>query len=839
MTPPVNLPIVFPARHCNCFNRSTVRTLLQDLRHGLHTSLRSPGFTLVAVLTLAIGIAANTTVFSWVEMMMLRPIPGATRAAELVSFEGVGADKGPLTTSYPDFQVYRDHLKLVSGLAAATPVILNIGDEDHAERVWGETVSGNYFAVLGVRSMIGRMFSQAEYGDTPGAYPVVVISQSLWKRRFNADPRAIGTTLLVNQQPLTIIGVAPPDFHGSMPGLFLELWAPITMESQMRIIPKEALNDRNARMFTAIARLGPGVSIEKATAECSSVAHRLAETYPRTNGGTDATLLPVRRSHFGGQRMMEGPLRILMAACGLLFLVVCANVANLLLARATSRRKEFSLRLAMGSGRFRLLRAQLAESLVLAAMGVTVGVPLAMWMTKSLELMMPRGANVPFLAELPLNADILLFNAALCAGACLLSGIAPALQGARTSLNEVLKEGGRSGIGGARSQRLRNALVAAEVALALVTIIGAGLFAKSFQMARRIDPGFDPRNVLIAHIDLSAAGYGPTERRLLCDRLRDQMASQPGIVGATWAEVIPLWFTGNPVEGIQIDGYVPALSESMKISRNMIGPGYFDLMRIPLLQGREFTAHDTENTQHVMIVNQTFTARYFSGREALGRRVQTMGEWYTIVGVARDSKYEKPTEDPRPYFYVPLRQAYGGLMPVLHLRTAGNPERVEPLLRHQLVALDPNVRVFDAMPMSEAITAGIFGQRVAANLLSVLGFGALLLAATGLYSVMAYSVAQRTQEIGVRIALGASARDVSALMIREGMVVTAIGVGIGMALALLMARGVASLLIHVNPTDPIIFGSATLFLAAVALAANYLPARRATRIDPNDALRCE
>ncbi len=816
-----------------------MRTLLQDLRHGLHTSLRSPGFTLVAVLTLAIGIAANTTVFSWVEMMLLRPIPGATRAEELVAFEGVAADKGALVTSYPDFQDYRDHLRLVSGLAASGPAILDIGEMEHAERGWGEMVSGNYFAVMGVRAAAGRTFAQSEYGDSPGAYPVVVISNSLWKRRFNSDPRAIGATLLVNRHPLTIIGVAPADFHGSIPGLFFELWVPIMMEPQLRMVPEGALHDRNARMFTAIARLAPGVSIERASAECSSIAHRLAQTYPQANGGTDATLLPIRKSHFGGQRMMEGPLRVLMAACGVLFLVVCANVANLLLARATVRRKEFSLRLAMGSGRWRLLRSQLAESLVLAAMGVLAGVPLAMWMTKSMELLMPHGAKVPFLAELPLSSDILLFNAFLCVVACVLSGIAPALQGARTSLNEVLKEGGRSGIGGTRSQRLRSMLVVSEVALALVTIISAGLFAKSFQMTRRINPGFDPKNVLVAHIDLSAAGYGVPERRLICQRLRDRMSMQPGIVGATWAEVIPLWFTGIPVEGVQIEGYVPGLSESMKAGRNTVAPGYFDLMRIPLVEGRDFTEHDTENAKRVMIVNQTFTARYFGGRTAIGRRVQTMGEWYTVVGVARDSKYEKPTEDPRPYFYVPVRQAFGGLMLVLHLRTARDPEQSESMLRREVVALDPNVRVFDAMPMTEAITAGIFGQRVAASLLSVLGIGALVLAATGLYSVMAYSVAQRTQEIGIRVALGASAADVVGLMVRQGMTVTGIGVAVGMALTLAAMRAAAGLLFHVSASDPVIYGGATLFLAAVALAANYLPARRVTRIDPNDALRCE
>ncbi|HUI54852.1 MAG TPA: ABC transporter permease [Bryobacteraceae bacterium] len=818
-----------------------MRTFLKDIRYGFRVSLQNRGVTLVAVFTLAIGIAASTAAFSWLDMMQLRPIQGVSRGSELVSFEGVAPDGGPLPTSYADFRDYRDHLTLISGLAASVPVTWSIGDADHADRVWGEVVSGNYFGVLGVRPILGRVFSLQEYGDKPGAYPVVVIGEALWKHRFNRDPRIIGQTLLVNHQPLTIVGVVGSEFHGSFPALYLELWAPITMASQLDVLPQRAsLDGRGSRMYTALARLRPGVTMERAGAECAALARRLSEMYPGTNAGISATLLPVRLSHFGGQRTMEGPLRILMAASCVVFVIVCANVANLLLARATNRRKEFSLRMAMGAGRWRVVSHLLAESLVLAVMGVLAGVPLVMWMVPSLMYLAPHGAYIPVSLDIPLNSEILSFVLILCVAACVAPGIAPAFLGARVKLNEVLNEGSRSGSPGTRSQRLRGALVVCEVAMAVVAIIGAGLFVRSFQVASRIDPGFDARNILVARLEFTGTGYDAAGRRQICERLGRQIANQPGIAGVSWAEIIPLWFTGNPVAEVHVEGYVPGPTESMNIARNVVAPGYFSVLRIPVVEGREFDDHDTENSRRVIIVNQTFARRFFGGREALGRRVQaSLGEWYTVVGVVRDSKYVKPTENAQPYFYTPLRQVFDGQVISPHIRTAGAPELAAGMLRRQVAAIDPAIRVFDPMPMTESISAGLFGERVAAALLACLGVFALLLAATGLYSVMVYAVAQRTQEIGIRMALGARPADVVRLVVRQGMILTLIGVAIGVALALGITRVVANLLVHVSANDPLVFLAGSLFLTAVALAANYVPARRATRIDPNDALRCQ
>jgi len=683
---------------------------------------------------------------------------------------------------------------------------------------------------------LGRLFRRDEDDDQPGTAPVAVIGYELWKSRFDGDPRVIGTSLVVNRQPMTIVGVAPPEFHGSMPGMHLQFWVPLTMAPALALMPAGALDDRSARGNMAIARLRPGVTLARARAECAAVARRLAEANPATNYGIGALVLPVRKSHFGGQNTMEGPLSILMTACLMEFLIVCANVANLLLARATTRRREFSLRMVVGGGHWRLARQLFAESLVLAVMGVLVGVPMAMWMSRGLGYFQPRGANLPVSLDLPLSADILCFNALICVMACVASGIAPALHGVRTNLNEALKDGGRSGSESRRSQRLTRALIVSEVAMATLALIAAGLFAKSFDVARRIHPGFDAAKVLVAHLELSATGYDSPRRKEFCDRLRSRLVTRPGVTAVSWAETTPLWFFGGPVQDVAPESYVPGPAESMAVERNLVAPGYFDLLRIPILEGRDFDEHDTTSQNPVLIVNQTFANRYFSGREAVGRHVRVLGEDYTVAGIARDCKYQKPTESARPFLYVPYRQALYGQTVIFHIRTAGEPEQAAGLLRREVSAIEPSVRLLDVLPMAEAIRAGLYGPQMASVLLAALGAFALALAVTGLYSVMAYAVAQRTQEIGIRMALGARAADVLAMVVRQGMVLTLSGVAVGMAMALAVTRLAASQLVHVSPADPLVFGGASLLLVTVAMAANYVPARRATRVDPNVAL---
>ena len=814
--------------------RWIVRTFIQDLRFGFRMALRSPGFTVIAVLTLAAGIAANSTVFSWIDGVILHPIPAVSDPKSLVAFESVAPNADALATSYPDYRDYRDHLRLISGLAGSMPSPFNIGQDVRSERAWGEMVTGNYFAVLGVHALIGRTFAPEEYGDKQGAYPVVVLGERFWRRRYNADPRAIGQQVRVNRQQLTIVGVVPSAFSGDYSGLAFDLWVPATMGAQLNAMQTWSLEDRGTRQFLGIARLRPGVTVEQARAEVQAVARHIAEADPGHNAGISATVLPFWKAHFGAQTRLLAPLLILMAVCGVVLLIVCANVANLLLARSTARQREFSVRMAVGAGRGRLVRQLLSENLVLALLGGVVAVPATSWFSQFLLRMAPP-TGLPLALDVPLNADVVGFTFLMCMAACAVSGLAPAWHMARTNLNDALKEGGRGG-SGARSHKMQRLLVVSEVALALVAVISAGLFARSFQAARRINPGLDPSSVLVSHLYLN--GYSVPERKLFAERLRDRILAQPGMTAGTYAQHVPLGFSGSWWEDLRIQGYVPGPNENMKISRNVVAPGYFGLLRIPVLQGRDFTEHDDEKTAQVMIINETFAQRFFGGRYPIGQHVHGWGRWFDVVGVVKDSKYETLDEPARPYFYVAFRQVYREDMGIsFYVRTAGNPQQgVEPL-RRAVRSLDPDAGVSDSMPMTEYISAALFSEKLAATMLAALGAIALILAALGLYGVMAYAVAERRHEIGIRIALGARPGVVVGMVVRQGMVLTLIGLAAGVVAAIAVTRLVAAALVQVSATDPLVFIGSLVFLALVAALASYLPARLAAGIDPNQALR--
>jgi putative ABC transport system permease protein len=530
-----------------------------------------------------------------------------------------------------------------------------------------------------------------------------------------------------------------------------------------------------------------------------------------------------------------------MAVACVVLLIVCANVANLLLARVTARSKEFGVRLALGAGRARLVRQLLTESLLLALMGALAGAPLAMWMAEWLGYLVPT-TGLPIAINVRMNGDIFAFTLLLCVVACVVSGMAPAWHTARTDLNESLKDCGRSSSGGRHSQRLRGLLVVSEVALALVAIVGAGLFARSFQLARQIHPGFDPSHILVSSLSLSTAGYSVPDRKQFCFRLRERLESQPGIVGVTYADYIPLGFDTGSWEELEIEGYEKGRSENMQIYRNVVAPGYFKVVDIPLLAGRDFTERDdlSKAAKPVMIVNETFVRRYFGGRYPIGRQVRGWAKWFTVVGVVKDSKYHTPNEAAQPYFYVPFQQVYRADLGVaIYVRAAGDPNQALAVLRREVRSMDPNVSVYAAMPFTEFIDASLFVPKIGALLLGVLGGVALVLAAVGLYSVVAYSITQRTHEIGIRVALGAKSSDVLGMVVRQGMALTVTGLIAGIVFAAAATRLVSGLLVNVSATDPLIFAGAALFLAVIALAASSVPALRAARIDPNVALRSQ
>jgi predicted permease len=818
-----------------------MRSLCQDLRYGIRVLAASPGFTAVAVLTLALGVAANTTVFSWIDTILVRPIPGASEAHRLVVLEIVtpGWNGGAINASHNDYRFLRENLKLLSGLALYTPSTFNLDEGGSTQRVWSELVSGNYFAVLGVKPLLGRVFLPEEHGDKPGAFPVAVISERLWRGRFGADPGVVGKTVRVNRYPLTVVGVTPAEFRGTHPGLAYDMWVPVTMTPQLTGA-SERIFTNGSRNYWTIGRLAPRVTIEQARAELLALVQRAIEANPDANDGLSATLLPVwLASRSGAQSLLRAPLQILMAVCVVVLLIACANVANLLLARSIARRKEFGVRLALGAGRGRLARQLLTEVLLLAGMGALVGVPLALWMSQSLTWLLPP-TSFPVALDFPLNADVIAFTVLVCLASALLSGMVPVLHSIRPDVNETLKEGGRGGTSGARSQRVRSLLVVSEIALALVALVGAGLFVKSFHTANAIDPGFDPRNVSVALFQPSTAGYTAEQGKQFCSRLAERLRSAPGVGGVAFANMLPLGLGLSPWLEIEPEGYAASRGENMKIYYNAVSPGFFDLLRLPRLEGRDFNEQDDDGARPVMVVNRSFARRFFGEGTPIGRRVRYWGEWSTVVGVVKDMKYHSLAEPPQPFFYVPFRQVYSRNWSVaLYVRGTGRADEAQAALRREAAAVDPGVTLFDAMPLADYVGGCLFAQKVAATLLGVLAALCLLLAAVGIYGVMSYSVSQRTHEIGIRMALGAPPVSVVAMVVRQGMILTGIGLLAGLAAALASTRLVASLLFDVSSTDPLVFAGAALFLAAVALLASYIPARRATRVDPMVALRCE
>jgi predicted permease len=814
-------------------------TLLRDLRHAVRMLARNPGFAAVAILTIGIGIGANTTIFSWMRSMLLNPLPGATQPERIVAIENTAPDGAPLTTSYLDFTDFRDNLKLVHSVTAWNTNVFSVGDAPNTSRVWGQMVSGNFFDLLGVKPETGRFFSGDERDDAQNAHTVVVISHSYWETRYRSSPSAIGSMLRINRTPFTIIGVAPEGFHGSRSGLDYDLFVPLTMYGQLTHTGDWMLRDRNTRNYFLFARLAPGATIEQARSEVQALANRMAVADADSNQGVGATVLPVWQTHFGPQAFLLTPIAILMAASGVLLLIVCANLANLLLARATGRVKEFSIRLALGAGPGRLARQLLTETLLMAIAGSLCGFLMAGLLGGALRWLLPA-VERPITVQPPLDAQVLLFTTALAFVVAILAGLAPAMHAARANINEMLKQGGRTGFSAAQSHRLRGLLVTSEVALAVIALVGAGLFLKSFQSARSIDPGFSPDGVALARFDFSTAGYNAQQTDNFCRRLRERLEQQPGVTAVSYDDSVPLGFNWGNWEPLEIEGYVPGPNENMKIFRDLVSPGYFDSMKIPLLQGRDFDLRDDANSLPVMIVNQEFAHRFLADRSIVGRKVHGWGKWFTIIGVAKDSKYHRPTDRAEPFFYIPIRQIFRpeyGL--TFHVRTSGSINRAISALRQESAALDPSLTIFDAEPMTEYIAASLFGTKLAASLLSVLSAIGLLLAAIGLYSVMAYSVAQRTSEISIRVTLGAQPREIMRLVLRQGMFFALAGLLVGCAAGAVLARLISSVLVAVGSADPLVYAGAALFTLLVTLASAAIPAWRALRVDPAVALRSE
>jgi len=814
-------------------------SLLQDLRYAVRSLRNHPAFSAVAILTIAIGIGANTTIFSWLRSLVLNPFPAAIEPQRIVAIENTAPDGEPITTSYLDFRDFRNNLRLVKSVTAYRGYLFSVGEVPNVERAWGELASGGVFDMFGVKPETGRFFSLDEQNDSQNAHAVVVISYDYWKAHYGLNPSAVGSTLRINQTPLTIIGVAPPGFHGTHAGLDYNFWIPLTMYGQMTHTGTWMLKDRHARFFILLARLVPGVSIPQAREEVQALANRMAEESADSNLGVGATVLPVWQSHFGTQAVLLTPVAVLMGVGGVVLLIVCANLANLLLARATARRQEFSVRLALGAKPRRLMSQLLTETLLITLVGSICALVSASWLGGALGWLLPSVSR-PAILSPPFDGQVFLFTAMLALLVTALAGLMPAVHSSRANLNDALKQGGRSGTSGLQTHRLRGIMVISEVALAVVALVGAALFLKSFERSRAIDPGFSPDGVALAQFDFSTTGYNAQQTDTFCRRLHDRLLQLPGVTAASYDDSVPLGFDGGNWETLEVEGYVPQPNENMKIYRDLVSPGFFDSMKIPLVEGRDFDWHDDAATQKVMIVNQEFAQRFLLNRNPIGHRVHGWGEWFTIVGVARNSKYHRVTENPQPYFYIPVRQIFQpeyGL--TFHVRTSGSISEAIVSLRREATAIDPTITIFDAEPMTEYISASLFGAKITADLLSLLSSIGLVLAAMGLYGVMAYSVAQRTREFGVRIAIGARQIDILMLILSESGRLALFGTVLGLILAALSTRVVASQIYGVSPLDPLTFAGVGLALLIVAFFASYVPAYRAAKIDPMVALRYE
>ena len=809
--------------------------MLADLRYAIRQLAKSPGFTAVVVLSLALGIGANATVLCWLRGLVLHPLPGVAdqdRLVVLVSNQGGGC------ASLPDLRDFGQHHEIFAGTEASMPTAACLTVDHQPEWIQAQIVSANFFALLGVKPVLGRTFLPDE-DQKPGGNPVLVIGENFWRRRFGGDPSILGRVVDLNRHRFTVVGVAPASFHGSMSPMTFDIWAPSSMIWEVRNQGTYFLDARDARGWHNLARLQSGVSIQQARAAVALLDRQLTQAYPKTSTGTHHRVVPLSQCPWSAGPIMGPPLALLLTVSLGVLLIVAANVANLLLARAVSRQKEIAIRLAAGASRPRLIRQLLTESILLALLGGVLGALFASWAVDAVPLFLPAAIAGNAQLRFPLDGVTLGLTLLLTLGTGLAFGFFPALQASRPDLYAMLKEGGRSSQGGASHHRLRNALVITEVAVALVLLIVAGLCLKGLQQARRLDVGFKPDHVLIAGLQVGMNGYNQETGKAFYRQARQRLASVPGVDEAALASWFPLGLAGCKGWDAFVEGYERPDGEDTTYEFAIVSPRYFAALRIPLVAGRDFTDADDATSAPVAIVNEYFARRFWPGQDAIGRRFRTGGVWRTIVGVAKAGKYNHLDEGPWCFFYLPYQQGVPDLDLSFCVRTQGDPSAFANTLRQTLREMDPGVAVLQTLPLAAHASMVLFSQRMASSLLIILGAAALVLAAMGVYAVMAYAVSQRTQEFGVRIALGASARDVLRLVLGRGLLLAAGGVAAGIVLAFAMARLMAGFLYGVSPFDPLIFLGVPSFLALVALLACYLPARRATRVDPVEALRSE
>src|SRR5512146_1081873 len=811
------------------------RDLLRDLQFALRQLRNNPGFSLLAIGTLALGIAANITIFSWINSTLLDPIPGVAHTHDMITImRGERSEHPTPPFSYLDYAELRDSSHRFAGLLAYHADYVSITGSGKPERIYGALTSSNYFETLGVRPALGRTLLPTLNNERIGMAEAV-IGYDLWKNRYAGDPGIIGRTIQINLHPYTIVGVAPKGFHGCASGLRDQIWIPLGMDPQ--VWGSNRANQRGTFWLQLLGRLKPGISRRQAEVELGVQMRRIAEQYPDSHRGPNQiTLDPLWRSPFGANVYLYKTLPMLLALAAVLLLLACANVANLLLVRSVARRREFAIRLSMGADRWRVVRQMLVEHVLIALAGRAFAVAITLWSAHTLSYFLPS-TNLPLAMNGRVDGPVLLATLLVSILTAAISGVIPALRCSALSPVAVLKDESLSTSGGLSKSRLTSGLVIAQIALSLLLLACAGLFVRSLQNAQKANPGFDPDGVLVTSFDLDPLGLNFVQAVEFDRQLLAHVRQLPGVQSVTVADFSPLSFTIHS-DDVLPEGYVPHLSESMEVDRGQVGPDYLATMRTPLLAGRDFTLQDDSKAERVAIVNKAMVDRYWPGQDAVGKRVKVAGRWYKVIGVAANGKYRRMVYDQAPLVLVPLLQRNSSQQ-ILHVRTTGDPMALASAVAHAIHDLNPDLPVYNTTTLRESMQIGNVFERIAVAFAGSFGLLALLLSAVGIYGVVAYTTRQRTHEIGIRMAPGAAQSDVFRQVLGQGLRLAVIGLGVGFVVSSSFTRLLRGMLFGVGASDWVTFAVVPVVLLLVTMCACYVPARRAAQVEPMRALRTE